>query len=488
MTILITILLILLVVSFNLPQYDFTSAATVRPIIIKPATIKPAETTKPTVNKKEHRDEIFNNMFQWITKAGAKISPDMQVVTYSEISEFRGIHTTRAFAANEVIISLPLKVILTPEVARASTVGRALDARMGPVYQFDDYTYMALFLAEQRRLGKASFWEPYIASLPVDFRNMPINFNNEEMQYLRGTWLEKEIKRDIEDTANEYAVICPKGVCEGISLSEYTWGLLVCWSRAFSLKISGHSTVGLMPYSDLFNHDFSDNSIWRFNDTTNEAEIVAYYAIPKSTPITISYGSKDNPTMLSTYGFTLADNPNSKFKLLLGLPDDPQDVLKSKRMNLTVSKDSKPLSHKIEPKDEGYDFFDILKLARISVATKEQLENSTNFNMPVTPNDESLALRYILDTATRRLRQYPTPIEDDNRELKRQDLTSNIRNIIVARRSEKQSLEDFISSTRGLVALAESDSLATFKALRGSSQLSKGYEKYLSSLEKSFKL
>lgn len=64
---------------------------------------------------------------------------------------------------------LPPKCVLTFEKVVASPVGAVFAG-------LDKFTLFALFLMYQRKLGNASFWKPYIDSLPIDISFHPITF------------------------------------------------------------------------------------------------------------------------------------------------------------------------------------------------------------------------------------------------------------------------------------------------------------------------
>ena len=91
-----------------------------------------------------------------------------------------------------------------------------------------DYPCMAMFLCNERRLGTESEWAPFINSLPVEYSNMPNNYNNEERTYLSGTSLEKMVQSGDYWIEQEYKQICDLGVCKNISINDYKWGIMTC--------------------------------------------------------------------------------------------------------------------------------------------------------------------------------------------------------------------------------------------------------------------
>ena len=176
-----------------------------------------------TDGKTRDGDKVFSDLVNWITSGGAIISPAIHVVKYDGINDHRGIHATRDIAAGEVIISLPPKFILTPAVAQASEIGQVMAKSLGLEKEWD-YSYISMFLCSERRRGKESEWAPYIASLPLDFSNMPYKYNDEERSHCRGTIFESNIENFDIQIQKQYSEICAIGICDGISLDDYIWG------------------------------------------------------------------------------------------------------------------------------------------------------------------------------------------------------------------------------------------------------------------------
>jgi hypothetical protein len=270
--------------------------------------------------------------------------------------------------------------------------------------------------------------------------------------------------------------------------------LYLASSRMFSLTIAGKTTVAMMPYSDLFNHDTNENSFWRFNDTTNASEIYTEQDIEQGAPITLSYGRKSNSKLLSTYGFVVPGNPVIVAEFLLGIPDettDPIEMMK-KRVKRTGNPDTEfhTIWHTVYADKEGKDFIKMLRLARVSVATENVLDDDTvNYDKVVSIENEQRALQYILTEISRGLYQYSTTIEDDTKLLTGENaslLSSNARNIITVRLEEKTAMLELSTSLNKLLALAEAESLEQFNRLRYL-PFGSGYVGYLETLAAAFR-
>jgi hypothetical protein len=80
-------------------------------------------------------------------------------------------------------------------VVEAETAGLELRSK---------HTYLACFLVQERRKGAESYWYPYISTLPQQFKNVPIFFDDDEMKWLRGSMNIEKIAERKETLRIEY--------------------------------------------------------------------------------------------------------------------------------------------------------------------------------------------------------------------------------------------------------------------------------------------
>jgi len=62
----------------------------------------------------------FNKMFQWLKNSGAYFEK-LKLRYYTE--DYRGVHAARAIKKGETILLVPLKDLLTLDMAMASPIG-----------------------------------------------------------------------------------------------------------------------------------------------------------------------------------------------------------------------------------------------------------------------------------------------------------------------------------------------------------------------------
>ena len=242
----------------------------------------------------------------------------------------------------------------------------------------------------------------------------------------------------------------------------------------------------MMPFVDIYNHDNNENVFWSYNQVTGATEIITKKTIFADAPICDSYGERSNAEMLEHYGFTMENNSaRLKARVVLSLPDDdPIEIFYKRLKRIEWPNGNTVVKVTINPTQETFEFIQILRLARISVATEQLLdEHHVDFNEVISKQNERQALSYILTAIRRRLTQYPTVISEDIHMLEQNNLTPNIRNIVLARISEKQGLIDFCHLLNALLGIVRSDTLAQLNQAADNHLLREGrFVNYITSI------
>ena len=84
---------------------------------------------------------------------------------------------------------------------------------------------------------------------------MPIFWNQDELAYLKGSFLLEQIedrKRNMRADYEEIARVAPE--FRRFSLEDFMWARMVVASRNFGISIDGRRTDALVPYADMLNH------------------------------------------------------------------------------------------------------------------------------------------------------------------------------------------------------------------------------------------
>jgi len=113
----------------------------------------------------------FETLFDWMRNDGAEFDK-LKVRYYAP--DYRGVHAAREIKKGETILYVPLKEIITLEMAMESPIGSLMAARnfrqrlVSPKHSF-----LATYIMEERRKPN-SWFDKFIDILPKCFDNFPI--------------------------------------------------------------------------------------------------------------------------------------------------------------------------------------------------------------------------------------------------------------------------------------------------------------------------
>ncbi len=128
----------------------------------------------------ESEKKTTDRLLEWMIQNGA-IMPNLYFQYYAV--DFRGVCIDTDFNDDEVMVTIPLDMLVTVERAKESDIGRLI-TESG--CKLRSHAYVACFILEEK-INRSSFWKPYIDVLPKSYRNVPSQFTEEELSYLRGS-------------------------------------------------------------------------------------------------------------------------------------------------------------------------------------------------------------------------------------------------------------------------------------------------------------
>ncbi|KAI9366062.1 hypothetical protein DFJ73DRAFT_806937 [Zopfochytrium polystomum] len=415
-------------------------------------------------------------LLAWATSNGANITNLSLTLTPTPSNPtLRGAIVTAPLTPGDSIASLPPALILSESVARASPLGRTLaaflkrhphrladlqttpSAASASAPQRDPYLagvlVLAAFLASERARGEASFWWPYIASLPDKF-GLPLEWPREVRERLLGRSAvafvvearEGQLRRGVEvvndaleeeesrkrekrvKTVGKAARVEMDGGWR-IKFEDMLWAYSVVASRAFprvygegesaptvtdeddedgwtdiNEKEESHE-VCLYPVLDMLNHDRKSRIEW--NSVRGPGiTFVAQMSYNEGDVIWNNYGPKGNENLLSNYGFVIPNNTEDYFKVALDV--DRRDPLHAKRIATLRASPELGLIHLLflddtEPRPK------FVSSARILVANERELTSIRNGAASVGPRCEVL----VLSTLWKLLRQKRMAVPED---------------------------------------------------------------------------
>jgi len=402
--------------------------------------------------------DVFTSMVHWLREGGA-LFPKLYLQYYSE--DYRGVHCLTKVPADDVVLYVPFKYIMTSEVAKASDIGKKIVS--SGVDLRSKHSFLASYLL-QEKAKKSSFWDPYINILPAKYANMPIFFDEELLGWLKGSFCLGKIADRIDSLRREYDNI-RRAVPEFAVYSheQFIWARLVVITRIFGLVIQGNKTDGLVPYADMLNHKRPRETKWTFDDDRYGFLITSLKTIQRGEQIFDSYGRKCNSRFFVNYGFALDENEDNEGgdegKKGKG-PSDNEAVLRVElpaddaayQMKLRFL-GGRPFQARREfqipanyKEKKCKELFSFMRLIHAQDSELMLLSSSDGLKLddiePISIRNEIAALNTIKKVAAETLAGYPDSLEHDRELLKPGALVmfSNKRNCVVQRHGEKEVL------------------------------------------------
>eukprot|EP01084_Bolivina_argentea_P156148 272117_1 len=408
----------------------------------------------------------------WLANNGSKFNV-LEVQKYSE--EVRGVCATHDVPAGEVIMSIPLKCLITVEMGQATAVGQAVRAT-GLILDAPKHVYLMLFLLVDRARGN-SFFQPYYDILSPKLSNMPIFWSDEELEWLRGSHVLEQVEDRRDGIEQDYNAVCEvyPEFANIATLEDFAWARMCVCSRNFGIVVQGKRTSALVPYADMLNHCHQRQTKWGFSDNLNAFTITSQCHIPQGFQVYDSYGQKCNYRFLLNYGFSMENNvdlagfcPN-EVPILVKL--DAQD--KNYHCKISLFPDSSACNVRIRVSmNENENFHFLLSILRLICANDNELQLMTNnFKMRNTPRswknitfplslrNEVAVLTKLMSIVEGLIDGYPSKLEEDAARLNDKDLLppfSNMRHAVVQVHGEKVVLKHYLSLTKSGLATASS--------------------------------
>ena len=252
-------------------------------------------------------------------------------------------------ARDGVLLSIPHEAFLTVARARDCTKCRQFNNELS------SFQILALKLLYEKRIAEASFWWPYLRTLPSaeDLSSHPLLWS---VNFLDNSHAGGKLRERIQSCENDVSMFETLCVGQTIvddanwpSLDEVKWATAILTSRAFHLGDStstdggeysdsdyerdqrilsslndiddevwepgahaddelecASSSIALVPWADGLNHSSSATqvSILKYNDATETASLQAHIAYKVGDQVFDSYGFNLSCTdMLLNYGF-----------------------------------------------------------------------------------------------------------------------------------------------------------------------------------------
>ncbi|XP_066296095.1 SET domain-containing protein 4-like [Branchiostoma lanceolatum] len=206
---------------------------------------------------------------------------------------------------------------------------------------------LSLFLLLEKNKGTASFWHPYIRSLPNTFTT-PVYFTETELDALSPSLQDKarDLKKELLHAYNDLEPFVASSLPEldsKFTFDAFRWAWSVLKTRTLYqedckspyLSNKEPQTSTLVSMLDLINHSPSAKARFGYNVNTSCYEVRVLEPYRKYDQVFISYGFEENTELMLKFGFYVPKNPKDFIKINLSelfecLPQISDDERKNK--------------------------------------------------------------------------------------------------------------------------------------------------------------
>lgn len=397
----------------------------------------------------------FKRLVEWLLKRGARF-PKCQLRHIAE--GCRATFAREPIHEDEEIMFIPREYIITSNLSMNSDICNEI--KQSGVDIRSKHTYLASFLLQERDRKRESKWFPYIDILPKTFSNIPLFFDRDTLEGLKGSLSLQKIQDRHDSLRAEYQNLRRHvGSFSKWSYEDFVWARLVVITRIFGLLINNQKTDGLVPMADMINHRRPRETRWTFNEVKQGFVISAMQSFNIGDQIYDSYGRKCNSRFFVNYGFALENNPDNECLLKITLPTDVR------RNTFNVEYTDFQVPKNIDDKKTRA-MFSMLRWSVLQEQNKNQFlptyhnipkPAKSQYVAPISISNELAVLRLIQKAAEESLNRFPNNLDYDKTLLKDQQTYppySNQRNVIIMRAGEKEVLHKWLDLTRaGHIAL-----------------------------------
>jgi len=233
-------------------------------------------------------------------------------------------------------------------------------------------------------------------------------------------------------------------------MGEFMWARTAVITRTYGIKVNGQKITSNLPI-DFVMHANQPDTTWGYDQAKGVYHITAVRDIPKNKFLTITYGKKANARFLVNYGFCLPVNSRNKGHIVF---DDAnmygkEDVPENQRLEGETVE--------VEVNEAKVD--EVIKRCRMIVKDHCKRQNITD-GWDV----QHCQWEYLFNKCNETLSKFPTTLEHDIEQLKRDDLSPNVRNAIYARSGEKSVTDFYMRLAQGALDKLKAVNDATSKA------------------------
>ena len=257
---------------------------------------------------------------------------------------------------------------------------------------------MAIFLHEENKKGEASFYHPYISTLPETVEGLPTNFNEKDLALLEGSPILENITSRQANIRYDYSLIAEgmPELAETLSFEEFKHWRSIIGSRVFGIDIKGEKTAAMIAFADMINHRCPKLSAWEYSDKNDSFELRSLGTISEGVEIFDSYGDKSSAKFFVNYGFLEEFQESAVY--LFRLPANPpfisiyQSVISeyNSKLHKSLSTETSQLNLELEL-TQDYEKNTLIKSLRfLTIYTLAQQQATPNLDHIYTDLQDSI--------------------------------------------------------------------------------------------------
>ncbi|EKX44125.1 hypothetical protein GUITHDRAFT_109909 [Guillardia theta CCMP2712] len=285
---------------------------------------------------REDLDQDMKDFLEWLTAKGMNFQSQVDVAITNGTG--RGLLARRSFMPGETMLAVPPELLITPDMARRSEVGRAFrEHGLDDCSGGEDSTYECMPLLAMHLTvlyyNESHDFHPWMKILPRKLTT-PLFWSDKEREELQGSNLYnmldgwtmnvEKLHRSTARVLGQHNVFpdLPKAI---YSLKEFKWAYATIFARAFdvdgkSFGFSGRQRI-MAPMADLFNHGDVKTS-YTFNAASGHFELFTQQFFSRGEQIFMNYDSKNNAEFLLQYGFVIESNPHDYVGIAASIGND----------------------------------------------------------------------------------------------------------------------------------------------------------------------
>ncbi|KAI8578436.1 hypothetical protein K450DRAFT_246787 [Umbelopsis ramanniana AG] len=415
-------------------------------------------------------DNASNHFIQWLKANDATISDSLAIKDYRSEKAGRGVVAIKDIKKDELLFSIPRKVLLSEETSQLATkpgMKDILNSQQG-------WAPLILCLMYELK-SENSFWKPYLDILPNIF-DTPMFWEEKDIDELAGTGVPDKIGRDdaenlfkstIQPIIKSHPDVFDENV-HNLNLFHICGSLIMAYSFHDELTPKPSSKgdeeeeddeeeeegiIAMVPMADMLNHRTGFNNARLFHEP-EALQMRAIKDIQVSEQIYNTYGDLCNADLLRKYGFV--DEPND-FDIVeisgdlvcdVSCPADVTDEEKDAKVTFLLEEDVLDDYFVIEKNGDIPP--ELIACVQVFMMSSQEFSIALEKRKVPKPKLTPSVMDKVKLILSKRLEQYKTTLEDDERMLSNaDDLSTKKYSSILVRAGEKRILQQTLNEADG---------------------------------------